>query len=220
MKKSFLIILFSLSFASISLGQQCDSCKLEFDKLLLIKNKTQVSSADLEKSWQISKKLYSLNYTYYDSIVNNEKYIIHSLTKTFSDICIKAQANLGVDYYLKYLDFTNGSAEEERSFALERLFVKFPEIVLDKIGQNEDLLNDLVWGFVNNRYYGAKNPFDNNDFTAMTVYENGPKPILNENNCESIFFDTNPSLKKKYKDYQSQIDYIITASIEILKENE
>lgn len=220
MTKTFLIILFILSFAYLSLGQHCDSCKLEFDKLLLIKNKVQVSSVDLEKSWQITSKLYSQNYTDYDSIINNEKYTIHSLTKTYSDICIKAQANLGVDYYLKYLAFTNGSAEEERSFALERLFVKFPEIVFDKIGQNQGLLDDLVWGFVNNRYYGAKNPFDNNDFTAMTVYENGPKPILNQDNCESIFFETNPSLKEKYKDYQSQIDYIITASIEILKENE
>jgi hypothetical protein len=220
MTKAFLIILISLVLTSISQGQQCDSCKLKFDELLLIKNKAQVSSADLEKSWQISKKLDSLNYTYYDSIVNNEKYIIHSLTKTFSDICIKAQANLGVDYYLKYLDFTNGSAEEERSFALERLFVKFPEIVFVKIGQDEDLLNDLVWGFVNNRYYGAKSPFDNNDFTAMTFYEDGPKPILNQDNCKSIFFETNPTLKEKYKDYQFQIDYIINASIEILKENE
>ena len=125
-----------------------------------------------------------------------------------------------MDYYFKYLDFTKGSAEEERSFALERLFVKFPEIVFNRIGKNEELLNDLTGGFLNNRYYGAKNPFENNDYIAMTVYENGPNQILNKDNCKDIFYETNPSLKAKYNDYKFQIDYIINASIESLKENE
>jgi len=201
-------------------GHQCDSCKKEFDKLLIIKNNVKVYQADLEKCWQITKKLYDLKYKYYiDIAANGTSYASHSLTRTFSDICIIAGGKLGVDYYFNYLTLTEGSAEEERSFALERLFVKYPTIVLDRIGKNNDLLNDLTWGFINNRYYGAKNPFEDNDFTAMTVYENGPKPILNPDNCKSIFFETNPSMKAKYVDYKYQIDYIINTAVESLKEN-
>ena len=72
-----------------------------------------------------------------------------------SDICIKIGGNLGVDYYFDYMMLTKGSAEEERSFALERLFVKYPEIVLNRIGKDNDFLNHLTWGFLNNRYYGS-----------------------------------------------------------------
>jgi hypothetical protein len=128
---------------------------MEFDKLLMIKEKSKINQTDLEKSWQITKKLYNLSYTdYIDSIANNTSYISHSLTRTFSDICIKTGGKPGVDYYFNYLTLTKGSAEEERSFALERLFVKYPEIVLNKIGKESYLLDDLTWGFLNNRCYG------------------------------------------------------------------
>jgi hypothetical protein len=202
-------------------GQQCDSCKKEFDKLLMIKEKSIINQNDLEISWQITQKLYNLKYTdYIDSVANGMEYVSHSLTKTFSEICIKSDAKLGVDYYFKYLIFTSGSAEEERSFALERLFVKYPENVLNKIGKDYDFLDQLTWGFLNNRYYGAINPIEGNDYTAMTVYENEPKPVLNMDNCKSIFFETNPIMITKYNEYKYQIDYIINTAIESLKENE
>ena len=221
MKNTTLILFLITIFTISSYGQQCDSCKKDFDKLLMIKEKTKVSQTDLEKSWQITKKLYNLKYTdYIDSVANRASYVSHSLTRTFSDICIKTGGKFGVDYYFNYLTLTKGSAEEERSFALERLFVKYPEIVLNKIGKDNDLLNDLTWGFLNNRYYGAINPIEDKDYTAMTVYENGPKPILNKDNCKSIFFETNPTMKTKYSDYKYQIDYIINTAIESLKENE
>jgi hypothetical protein len=174
----------------------------------------------LEKSWQITIKLYNYRYTdYIESDENNTSNASHSLTRTFSDICIKAGGQLGVDYYFKYLTFTNGSAEEERYFALERIFVKFPETVFNRIGKDQGLLDNLTWGFLNNRYYGAKNPFENDEYTAMVVHDNGPKPILNKDNCKAIFFETNPTLKEKYTDYKYQIDYIINTANESLKEN-
>ena len=219
--KALLLLLFKVISTCGSYGQQCESCKKEFDKLLITKKKEKVNQADLEKSWEISKKLYTLRYTnYIDSVANNTLYVSHSLTKTFFEICIKAGSQSGVDYYLKYLTFTNGSAEEERSFALERLFVKFPVVVLNRIGKNEELLNDLVWGFLNNRSYGAKNPFEDDEFTAMTVRSDAPRSILNKENCRSIFFETNPKLKEKQDEYKYQIDYIINTAIKSLKENE
>lgn len=219
--KSILIILISITgsiFYSNVFGQQCDSCKKEFDTLLIIKNKSTINQTDLEKSWQITKKLYHLKYTdYIDSVVNRTSFISHSLTRTFSDICIKIGGNLGVDYYFDYMMLTKGSAEEERSFALERLFVKYPEIVLNRIGKDNDFLNHLTWGFLNNRYYGSINPFETENYTAMTVYEKVPKPKLNKDNCKSIFFETNPSLKDIYYDYKYQIDYIINTAIKNLQ---
>jgi hypothetical protein len=187
----------------------------------LINAKSEVKQNDLEESWQITKKLHELKYTnYIDSVSNGISYVSHSLTSVFSDICIKTDGNLGVDYYFNYLTLTKGSAEEERSFALERLFVRYPEMVFNKIGKDNDLLDDLTWGFLNNRYYGAINPLETEDYTAMTVFENGSKPILNKDNCKSIFFETNPSMKSKYTDYKYQIDYILNLSMENLKENE
>jgi hypothetical protein len=221
MIKTTLIFFLTSSLTINIFGQDCDSCKMEFEKLLMIKEKSKILQTDLEKSWQIAKKLHNLRYTdYIDSTTNGIPYVSHSLTRTFSDICIKTGGKPGVDYYFNYLTLTKGSAEEERSFALERLFVKYPEIVLNKIGKDINLLNDLIWGFLNNRCYGPINPFETNDYTAMTVFENGPKRILNRDNCKSIFFETNPTMKTKYNDYKYQIDYILNKAVESLKENE
>ncbi len=221
MTKTNLIFILITTLTINLFGKQCDSCRKEFDKLLIIKEKLVINQTDLEISWQITQKLYNLKYTdYIDSVANGMEYISHSLTKTFSDICIKSDEKFGVDYYFNYLLFTSGSSEEERSFALERLFVKYPEIVLNRIGKDYDFLDEIAWGFINNRYYGAINPFEGYDYTAMTVYENGIEPVLNKDNCKSIFFETNPIMKTKYNEYESQIDYIINSAIRSLKENE
>jgi len=164
-------------------------CKYYFDQLLQIANSKIVDGESLNKSWQISSKLYSKRYTdYIDKTVNGTEYVSHSLTQVFSDICLKADGQLCVDYYLKYMHLTEGSAEEERSFALERIFVRFPETLLKTVGDNKDILDQLAWGFLNNR------------------------KIINKINCRTVFFKTNPSLKEKYNTYKSQIDYIIKAA--------
>jgi len=219
MKQLYIFWTIFLSVINTISGQQCDSCKLQFDKLLYTLNQEKVSKIDLDKCWQITKKLHTLKYTdYIDSVANNSLYVSHSLTKTFSDICIKSNNNLGVDYYLKYMALTHGSAEEERAYALERLLVKYPEILLINIGTDKDLLNDLIWGFLNNRYYGAKNPLENWDYTAKRFNDSYPKPILNKENCKNIFFEAHPTLKDKYSSYKYQLDFIINGAIEYLSE--
>lgn len=219
-KNKTLIIILICFFAVNTFAQQCDSCKRDFKLLLIIKDKSEINSTDLEMSWKITKNLYNINYTdYIDSVLKGTSYVSHSLTRVFSDICLKTDSILGVNYYFKYLSLTNGSSEEERSFALERLFVKYPEIVLNKIGDNKEWLNYLTWGFINNRYYGAVNPYEKEDYSAMTIYEDSQKPILNKENCREIFFETNPILETKYSQYRYQIDFIINTAIENLKEN-
>ena len=213
MKSTFLFLTFIVVLKVGLYGQQCSECRKDFDVLIKILKTDKVNPKELEISWQITTKLYKLNYTdYIDTVINNVGYISHSLTKTFSDICIKSGRQLGVDYYLKYLNFTEGSAEEERLYALERIFVKFPELVLNTIGQDTLLLSDISWGFRVNRFYGPKSHYANKDYNAITVYDNAPKPILNIDNCRKIFFETNPSLKEKYSKYKFQIDYIIKSA--------
>jgi hypothetical protein len=211
---SLLILLISFGLY----GQDCDFCKTYFDTLLIIQNKPKISRLDLQKSWQIASKLYNYRYVDYPEEINGVAYDTHSLSRTYSDICIYSGSQAGVYYYLKYMRLTNGSAEEERAIDFERIFVLYPEIVLKQIGNNEELLDDIVFGFISNRRFGPKNPYENSDYTAETYIENGPKPILTTANCKTIFFETNPSLRTKYNEFKYQIDFIINHSITGLKE--
>jgi hypothetical protein len=217
MKKVIIALLIIQATTLSACKQQTDTHKNQFDQLLTILNKENILKDDMLESWEIVRELYLNNYMFYiDSVKDGISYTSHSLSKTYSDICIKAGNNTGIDYYFKYMDLTSNSAEEERSFALERIFVQYPEIVLNKIGKNEDLLNDLTWGFINNRYYGAQNPFDNKDYTAITTSDTSNIPKLNKDNCKDIFYETNPGLKNKYEKYKYQIDYIINNSVKEL----
>ena len=83
---------------------------------------------------------------------------------------------------------------------------------MDEIKKDSRLLDRLIWVFLNNRYYEARNPYEDKDFRAMTVYEYEPKPILNENNCEEIFYQLNPKFEKLYPIYKYQIDYILNGA--------
>lgn len=214
MKKLVIIILlFSGYFTQ---AQQCKDCKLQFDTLLKTLNKKNVTKDDLLKCTDIT--VYLINrkyYRYIDSTSSISKHILyssHSLTKTYADLCLKYGGEFGVHSYINYCNINRNSAEEEISFSLERIFVKFPEITLDEIKKDSRLLDRLIWGFLNNRYYGARNPYEDKDFRAMTVYENEPKHILNGKNCEEIFYQLNPKLEKLYPIYKYQIDYILNGA--------
>lgn len=210
MKRTFLLLTLIVILNVGLYSQQCYECRKDFDVLLVVLKTGKVNPRELERSFQITKKLYNLRYTdYIDTVVNNVGYVSHSLTKTFGDICIKAGGQLGIDYYLKYFNFTNGSAEEERDYALERIFVKFPELVLNTIGKDTLLLSAISWGFYVNRTSNQRRQNANKDYNAITVSDNSPKPVLNIDNCRKIFFETNPTLKEKYNKYKFQIDYII-----------
>jgi hypothetical protein len=77
---------------------------------------------------------------------------------------------------------------------------------LNKTGNDKELLLRITWGFLNNRYYGPINPFDNEVNTVKTVFNNSPRPILKINCYKEILFETNPILKYNYEKYKFQID--------------
>ena len=87
--------------------------------------------------------------------------------------------------------------------------MKYPETTLQQIGTDQDLLDRLIWGFINNRYYGAVNPYIDKNYKYVVNDTIQPKPVLNKNNCEKIFFETNPILQDLYPKYKEQIDYIL-----------
>jgi hypothetical protein len=214
------ITLFSivLIISSNTIGQRADSCLIGFDELLAILDQEKIKDKDLDRCLEISQKLYARKCDMRivkDSNGNN--YATHSLTRVFADICVKSERNLGVDHYIQYYRFTHGSAEEERSYALERLLVKYPRYLLDQIGQDEEMLFDIAWGFLNNRYYGPKDPYEDLKFKASKVHSKGPEPVLNAENCIEIFFETNPTLYDCYDKYKFQIDFIITEAEAFLK---
>ena len=213
MKRNILIFSFVFSVIVSAYGQHCKVCEQKFDTLLTILKKDNVLHSDIERCWLIAKELRERKYTEYIDNYVSTSHVLRSLTKTFADICIKTDRNTAVEYYLKYLELTKGSAEEQRSLSFEHIFVKFPMTVFDKIGMDKELLNSLTWGFLNNRYYGA-DPYDETSYEAteynITSFKPDLKPILTSDNCEEIFYKTNPSLKKEYSKYKEQIDYIIT----------
>jgi hypothetical protein len=184
-----LILISALFVYQPLFGQECSECKADFDKLLQVSNSKSLNRENLEKSWQISSRLYKKGYSeHVGKDANGNEYVISTLSKLFADICLKADEHDCVEYYLRYMNLTRGSAEEETSFSLERVFQKFPEAILKAIGDDKEILDQLTWGFLNNRN------------------------IINKNDCKTVFYKTYPTLKEKYNIYRESIDYIIKSA--------
>lgn len=214
MKLIAIIILITLT-TSFSFGQQCAECKKKFDRLIAIEQQDDISDLQLNESLKIAKELYEKRYVdYIDSISKRTIYVSKNLTHTFASITRKRCDSIGVSAYLNYLSFTSGSVEEERSFGLEQLFQKCPETVIKQIGQS--YIEQLAWGFVNNRYYGPVDPFEDDGFKAMTVYKKA-EPKLNAENCREIFNMTYPTLVETNK-YTEFIELLLMEIYEILKD--
>ncbi len=213
--RNFTIILLLLLTANYSFGQPCLECKQKFDRLIAIEAQDMISDSDLEEGLGIAKELYERSCVdYIDSIANNMAYGSINLTHTFASIAKKRCDSVGVSYYLNYLNFTSSSAEEERSFGLERLFKECPETVLEQIDQS--FFGDLAWGFVNNRYYGPVDPFEDYGYKALTDYRNSIEPILNTKNYIEIFNETYSTLIKAEK-YPDEIKMLLKKIAEILE---
>ncbi len=220
MKNLSIGILLTISFASF--GQNsCDSTL--FNQLFKISKQDKVNSSDFQRSKNLVD---SLSYRFCDHVIILPDSIYTSLTYTYGRICLKANSTESVNSFLKYRLDHKGSAEEMLSFTLENLFVKKPDIILQEISRydsitKEDILNDLIWGFLNNRTYGATDPFEFNPFKAMTYYENPPKTVLNFKNYKDLYFKVNPRTIDLYPKYKRFYDYILKGIyLELLDQEE
>ena len=140
---------------------------------------------------------------------------VGSITYLYGRICQKCPSPKAVDHYLAYRLANWQSADEEFSLSLERVFVSKPEIVLARIRQQPDsvrhqLLNDIIWGFLTNRTYGPRDPYeDRSKRPGDRQRERMPKEVLNKNNYETIFFNLNKKMKTLSRTYSTEIGYVL-----------
>jgi hypothetical protein len=176
-----------------------------------------VDNSTLERSKQILSLLQENQcYAYTDHLVikeDNKEVYIGSLTYIYGRICENNSSRQAVKYYIEYWKSQSGSAEEELSFAFERLFVSKPFLVFEEINRYDKLkqkgmLDSIAYGFLNNRYYGPSHP-DSELMDKAFIVRKEPLPVvLNKSNYKEIFFQTNPKFKDLYKIYPEQIEYM------------
>jgi hypothetical protein len=184
-----LFILFALLLTMSGLYAQNEyGCGIvHFKTLTYISKKDSVTDSDLNAAVQCVKTLEERRCEDYTGKKNGVEYVIATCTSLFGDICLKKNDFKAVDAYIKYMNREHGSAEEQISFSLEKLFVQRPEDVLSLIGYNKDMLNQLEWGFVNNHAH------------------------LTTKNYRKVFYSVNSELKIIYLKHKKAIDYLLNA---------
>lgn len=214
MNQLFLYIFLLLS--CFTYGQaNCDPN--DFELLKSACSKSKLKEAEFVSYLTIVKKLESNKCLEYVQKNNGIEYIETGLTYLLGELCLIANSDESVEEYIKYLKRNSGSAEEQRSFSFEYLFKQNPERVLSFIKYDKELLDHLVWGFMNNRLYGENDPYQKEPNKAFTVYDKEPKRVLTTQTYKNIFYKTYPSLKNN-NEFSKQIDYLLTTTYEGLKE--
>ena len=200
---SLIIILLSISFAYASTQ---DRCKTLFEELYQYSISETVSEPDFQKCRNIVKQLMACNYGAHIIEKDGQPFIDHFLTPTYGDICRKTSPCLGIPSYIEYLVEHKNSAEELLSYSFEHLFELYPEKVLKEIQIQDNslhsyLLDHLVWGFLNNRYFEETEAKKGNRIRQ--------RPVLNDMNYKEVFNITYLALTDKYEKYKTFIDYML-----------
>lgn len=212
MQASLIRILIICSFLSIvEPAFTCDSTM--FKTLIDYSSNEYISEKEFLICKDLVDSLWAQGCDDYLKRINNQNVAITSLTYTFGKICYIANSELATKSYIEYLLKNKKSAEEQLSFSFEYLFTLKPNVILREISKlNEDdqefLLRQLVWGFINNRSYGIVDPYENNPYKAFTYYRNPPEIILDTTNYKEIFAKVNPSIQNN-TEFAGSIEYIL-----------
>ena len=156
-----------------------------FEKLQTLSKKNTVTASDFSSALQLLKALEANFCTDYIIKKNDVDSVIAGRTYLFGEICIKNNSADAVKEYINYIKRHHTSAEKQISTSFEKLFVERPEDVLSAIGDDEDLLNRLELGFVNNHAH------------------------LTSKNYKAVFYRVNPQIKHIYSKYKKAIDYLL-----------
>jgi len=179
-----------------------------------------ISDAQLNRSFSIIQKMENKCWDYGMVVESGEqvKYI-SDIPAVFAEICGKAISTEGVARFFEFRMAHWDSADEDLSLALEKLFVKKPAEVLKKIREQKanirtGLLNDIAWGFINNRLYGVENPFEYRGLKksqTLTQFTDHEKYVekLNINTYRTIFFNLNEDLHQLSSQYPGEIHFIL-----------
>ncbi|MBI9037390.1 MAG: hypothetical protein JEY97_04585 [Bacteroidales bacterium] len=189
---------------------KCEDSTL-YKKLIEYSDKNKLSESEFRICKPIFDSLDGCQFLGYYS--GNQFQTVSSLTFLYGKICYKTNTTSSIHAYLDYHIRHIGSAEEQISFSFEPLFSLRPKLILDEIlNQSEkfqkQLLNSLVWGFLNNHYLGIEDPYKDDPYKAMTRYDDPPEPIMNLSNYKEIFYKVHPNSKELYEDYKNTFDYI------------
>jgi hypothetical protein len=146
--------------------------------------------------------------------VNGKQVHAGSVTYLYGRICQKCPSPKAVDFFLAYRLANWQSADEEFSLSLERVFVSKPGVMLSRIRQQPDsvrhqLLNDIIWGFLTNRTYGPRDPYEDRTKQLDDERDRVPKEVLNKNNYETIFYNLNRNMKELSQKYAREIGYVL-----------
>jgi hypothetical protein len=183
-----------------------------FEKLIDISEKEKISNQDFNDCLIIVDSLDECDFYY--KTIGNEIYAITSLTFLFGEICYKTNTPKATNSYMDYRIRYMGSAEEQLSFSFEQLFTIQPKLIMDEIKKKDEklqkeLLQDLAWGFCNNRAMGTEDPYKDDPFKAMTYYDDTLKRVLTSKNYKELFYKVNPQVKLLYPFYTESIDFLL-----------
>lgn len=214
MKQTFFLIFILSSLFSLA-QVHCDP--QDFELLKRATAKPALTEDEFTAYLETVRKLESNMCIDYVQKKNGQDYVETGLTYLLGRLCLLSNSRRAVEEYVGYLKRNSGSAEEQRSFSFEYLFRQNPAVVLSVVQSDKELLDHLVWGFINNRRYGVNDPYESEPNKAYSVEGKAPKPFLTQSNCQDIFYKTYPILKNN-KSYSKQIAYLLSSIREDLKE--
>jgi hypothetical protein len=192
--KQIVVLIILLFTASFLFGQS--RCSKVFKRLQDLSKKNTVTPADFSSALLLVKALEANFCTDYIINKNGVDSVIAGRASLFGEICVKNNSTIAVEEYINYIKRHHGSAEKQISFSFEKLFTQRPGDVLSFIGYDEDLLNKLEWGFVNNHTH------------------------LNRKNYRTVFYRVNPQIRHIYPKYKKAIDYLLSEIGGELKDGE
>jgi len=190
-----------------------------FEELIEYSNYDYTSDSTVIRAKEIVDSLVKSGYSsfksdYYTKLINGELHIITSRTYLFGKICEKNVGSTGVNLFMNYMLDHSGSAEEELSFSFERIFRTHPREILKRINSSDEksqkyFLDQIVWGFVNNRLYGIKDPDTDISSSAFIITEPAPECKLKVSTYKNMFFSLNNELLQLKKEYPEEITYLL-----------
>lgn len=211
MKHGILIVLI---VAAAACGSSRRKCEKLGERLYEYSCKLTITEQVLEASREIIERMPEKCPD--DVIVekDGEERSVGSVVRLFGRICQKSGLPKAAQYLLEYrLDHWE-SADEEFSLAVERVFVSKPDVTLEFIRKQRDsvriqLLNDIVWGFLSNRVYGPKDPYENQPRRHFRDITDIPKEILNRHNYRQIFYKLHEDMARISRRYEEEVSYIL-----------
>jgi len=205
----------ALSVLVITLTSGRKNCLRQSEELLRYSNLLSVSDSVLVRSTAIVRKISGRCARDGMSVVRDGRRLeAGSVIGVYGRICEKSVTKMGAETFIAFRLENWASGDENYALALERIFARRPDVVLEKISRLDDslkvpVLNEIVWGFINNRRFGPVDPFGDETYRPVQPREIEPKEVLNKFTFRGIFFDLNPKMHALDDAYGHEIRYIL-----------